>query len=223
MSITNEHTNTFKLANFGFKDPVNATYIITFWDRTPCIISSFLRFWKSLWREFRCFFKIYQRSIWGSVESLKGSYLHKVLFSIFFKNFYGSFLWDLNFVLSMVDFYYLLLFGTTSLSYCIQMKVFHWYNPKLMYKFCIFGPYNYQKIDISIHHFWSENKKLIISKMFTIFTFLQGHQNVLYKGGPNISDDPQGIYFRYNSKEPSESLILEFCTLWYRGGIGINR
>ena len=36
MSIANEHTNTFDLANFEFKDTVNATYIMAFWDRTPC-------------------------------------------------------------------------------------------------------------------------------------------------------------------------------------------
>ena len=36
MSIANEHTDTFYLADFEFKDPVNATYIMAFWDQTPC-------------------------------------------------------------------------------------------------------------------------------------------------------------------------------------------
>ena len=30
MSIANEHTDTFYLADFDFKDPVNATYIMAF-------------------------------------------------------------------------------------------------------------------------------------------------------------------------------------------------
>jgi hypothetical protein len=30
ISIANKHTNTFYVAHFEFKDPVNATYFITF-------------------------------------------------------------------------------------------------------------------------------------------------------------------------------------------------
>ena len=42
MSITNEHIDTFYLADFEFKDPKNATYIMAFWDQTPCrILASF--------------------------------------------------------------------------------------------------------------------------------------------------------------------------------------
>ena len=39
MSIANEHTDTFYLAYFDFKDPLNTTYIMAFWDRTPCNFS----------------------------------------------------------------------------------------------------------------------------------------------------------------------------------------
>ena len=37
MSISNEYTDTIYLTHFYFKGPVNATYIMAFWDRTPCM------------------------------------------------------------------------------------------------------------------------------------------------------------------------------------------
>ena len=37
MSIANEHADTLYLAHFDFKDPVNATFIITFWVQWTCI------------------------------------------------------------------------------------------------------------------------------------------------------------------------------------------
>ena len=36
MSIANEHNDTFYVTYLEFKDPVNVTYIITFWVRWPC-------------------------------------------------------------------------------------------------------------------------------------------------------------------------------------------
>ena len=36
MSIANDHTHTFYIVHFEFKDPVNAIYIIAFWDQWPC-------------------------------------------------------------------------------------------------------------------------------------------------------------------------------------------
>ena len=37
MSIANEHADNFYFPHFEFKDFVNATYIMAFWDQTPCI------------------------------------------------------------------------------------------------------------------------------------------------------------------------------------------
>ena len=37
MSIANEHTDTFYVTHFDFKDPVNATQIITFWSNDPVL------------------------------------------------------------------------------------------------------------------------------------------------------------------------------------------
>ena len=37
MSIANEHADSFYFPHFEFKDFVNATYIMAFWDQTPCI------------------------------------------------------------------------------------------------------------------------------------------------------------------------------------------
>ena len=36
MSIANEHADNFYFPHFEFKDSVNATYIMEFWDQTPC-------------------------------------------------------------------------------------------------------------------------------------------------------------------------------------------
>ena len=36
MSIANEYTDTFYFTHFQLEDPVNATYIITFWNQWPC-------------------------------------------------------------------------------------------------------------------------------------------------------------------------------------------
>ena len=36
MSIANKHADKFYFPHFQFKDSVNATYIIAFWDQTPC-------------------------------------------------------------------------------------------------------------------------------------------------------------------------------------------
>ena len=38
MSIANEHADNFYFPHFEFKDSVNATYIMVFWDQTPCIL-----------------------------------------------------------------------------------------------------------------------------------------------------------------------------------------
>ena len=38
MSIANEHADKFYFPHFQFKDSVNATYIIAFWDQTPCTL-----------------------------------------------------------------------------------------------------------------------------------------------------------------------------------------
>ena len=47
MSNANEHTDNIYIAHFKFKDPVNATYIITFWDQWPCS-----DFWLELMQDF---------------------------------------------------------------------------------------------------------------------------------------------------------------------------
>ena len=39
MSIANEHADKFYFPHFQVKDSVNATYIIAFWDQTPCSMS----------------------------------------------------------------------------------------------------------------------------------------------------------------------------------------
>ena len=38
MSIANEYTDTFYFMHFDLEGPVNATYIITFWDQWPCTL-----------------------------------------------------------------------------------------------------------------------------------------------------------------------------------------